>query len=108
MEHPRSASRPRTYSNSTRTCSVSFVMPLAPVTVLGSVICGRAPHDGGDKKMADGDEKKKPGPEPERLKLPHEDWRDAVREALEHPPEAEETPGDEASDEDVGSGSDVE
>lgn len=23
-----------------------------------------------------------PGPEPERLKLPHEDWKEAVREAV--------------------------
>ena len=26
---------------------------------------------------------RKPGPDPERLKLPHEDWEEAVREALE-------------------------
>ena len=27
--------------------------------------------------------RRKPGLDPERLKLPHEDWGDAVREALE-------------------------
>ncbi len=27
-------------------------------------------------------QKKKPGPDPERLKLPHEDWGDAVKEAI--------------------------
>lgn len=26
---------------------------------------------------------RQPGPDPERLKLPHEDWEEAVREALE-------------------------
>lgn len=33
--------------------------------------------------MTTHDDEKRPGPEPERLKLPHEDWEEAVREALE-------------------------
>lgn len=33
--------------------------------------------------MADEKNETKPGPEPERLKLSHEDWEEAVREGLE-------------------------
>lgn len=33
--------------------------------------------------MGDRTESQTPGPEPERLELPHEDWKDAVRESLE-------------------------
>lgn len=46
-----------------------------------------------------GDEKrKKPGPEPERLKLPHEDWEEAVREALDVPSEGDGDEGEDAAE----------
>lgn len=47
-----------------------------------------------------GNEDQKPGPEPERLKLPDEDWKDALRRALgiEHPPEDESDEKDDAGE----------
>lgn len=45
-------------------------------------------------------EGQKPGPEPEHLKLPEEDWKDALRRALgiAHPAEDESDEEDEAGD----------
>ena len=31
----------------------------------------------------------KPGPDPDRLKLPEKDWKEAVRKALKKPPPAD-------------------
>lgn len=39
------------------------------------------------------------GPDPERLKLPHKDWEEAVREALEDEKASQGRPEDDRTDE---------
>ncbi|MFQ5680211.1 MAG: hypothetical protein ACE5HP_12240 [Gemmatimonadota bacterium] len=55
------------------------------------------------------DEEQKPGPKPRRLKLPHDDWEEAVREALEKErPEACESQEEEEEEEEKGASEDQE
>lgn len=49
--------------------------------------------------MVEESPKQTPGPEPERLSLPHEDWEDAVGDALKKPCPKETRP-ESADDED--------